>query len=151
MNISWLGLHLGLILLGLAALLTAVTSAMLYLLQSAQLKSKHPGVLFFRLPSLDFLDRVHFAALTWGTLLFTLGILSGVLWARSLSQLGEMLNDKKAILSSAACLLYWGILGLRLSSLRRGHKIAVGTLLVFVLLFVAILSSHSISRYPGKL
>src|SRR3989338_1402445 len=45
---QWLALHLGLILSGLAGLLTAVSSAMMYLLQSAQLKSKHPGKTFFK-------------------------------------------------------------------------------------------------------
>ena len=151
MTFSWLWLHLGLILCGLSGLLTAVTTAMLYLLQSAQLKSKHPGNLFFHLPSLDLLDRIHVAALVWGTLLFSLGILSGVLCARDLKEIGQMLSDKKTILSTAACAMYWGILGLRLSSLRRGHKIAVGTVLVFVLLFVAIISSHNISHISGNL
>ena len=147
---GWLWLHLGLILCGLAGLLTAVSSAMMYLLQSAQLKSKHPGSAFFKLPSLDSLDRVHFSSLVWGTLLFSLGILSGVLWARDLSELSQVFYDKKVILSLATCFMYWGILMLRFSSLRRGQKIAVGTVLVFVLLFVTIVSSHNLSRFSGS-
>ncbi len=143
----WLWLHLGLILSGLAGLLTAVSSAMMYLLQSAQLKSRHPGTFFFKLPSLDSLDRMHFVSLVWGILLFSLGILSGVLWARDLHELGQIFSDKKVALSLATCLLYWGILGLRFSKLRRGQKIAIGTVVVFVLLFVTIVSSHDVSRF----
>ena len=147
---QWLWLHLGLILSGLAGLLTAVSSAMMYLLQSAQLKSKHPGKLFFKLPSLDSLDRVHFISLVWGSLLFSLGILSGILWARNLNELWQVLGDKKVILSFATCLMYWGILFLRFSSLRRGQKIAIGTVLVFILLFVTIVSSHDVSRFASE-
>ena len=47
----------------------------------------------------------------------------------------EVLKDPKVDLSFAACAAYWVILGLRLSSLRRGQKIAGGTVLVFILLF----------------
>ena len=146
----WLWLHLGLILSGLAGLLTAVSSAMMYLLQSAQLKSKHLKNYFFKLPSLDSLDRVHFISLVWGCVLFSLGILSGILWAQNLKELGQWLGDKKVILSLATCLMYWGILFLRFSSLRRGQKIAIGTVFVFILLFVTIVSSHDVSRFAGR-
>ncbi len=146
---NWLWLHLGLILSGLAGLLTAVSSAMMYLLQSSQLKSKHPGAMLFKLPSLDALDRMNFASLVWGTILFSFGILSGILWAHDLQRLGPVLQDKKVILSLATCFMYWCILLLRVSSLRRGHKIAVGTVFVFILLFVTIVSSHDVTRYTG--
>ncbi len=146
----WLLLHLGLILCGLAGLLTAVSSAMMYLLQSAQLKSKNPASTLFKLPSLDSLDRVNFVSLVWGTLLFSLGILSGMLWAHDLSKMGSVFYDKKVILSLATCFMYWGILLVRVSSLRRGHKIAVGTVFIFILLFVTIVSSHDITRYGGR-
>ena len=145
----WLWLHLGLILCGLAGLLTAVSSAMMYLLQSAQLKSRHPNSTFFKLPSLDSLDRLHFSSLVWGTVLFSLGLLSGIFWARDLRELSRAFYDKKVILSVAACLLYWGIVGLRFSSLRRGQKIAAGTVFVFILLFVSLVSSHDMSHFPG--
>ncbi len=145
----WLWFHLGLLLPGLAGLLTSVSSAMLYLLQSAQLKSKHLQKAFFKLPSLDSLDRAHFSSLVWGTVLFSLGILSGILWAKDQMVLAQVLKDKKVILSFATCFMYWGILTLRVSSMRRGQKIAIGTVLVFILLFVTIVSSHEIGRLSG--
>lgn len=146
---GWLWLHLGLILGGLAGLLTAVSSAMMYLLQSAQLKSRRPGGAFFRMPSLDSLDRVHFVSLVWGALLFSLGILSGLLWARDLQRLDQVFYDKKVLFSIATCLMYWSILAMRFSAMRRGQKIAVGTVFVFLLLFVTIVSSHDIARWSG--
>jgi ABC-type uncharacterized transport system permease subunit len=83
------------------------------------------------------------------SLSFKVGILSGILWAKDRMELAQMLQDKKVILSLATCFMYWGILALRVSAMRRGQKIAIGTVLVFVLLFVTIVSSHDISRFSG--
>ena len=139
---AWLWTHLGLILLGLAGIITAILSAALYLWQSRQLKSKHPGPSLMRLPSLDALDRVHFRSLVWGAGLFSMGLLAGVVWASDLRELGALWRDPRAILSLITCLFIWAIVSLRLSPLRRGQKIAAGTLLVFVLLSLTIVSSH---------
>jgi len=49
--------------------------------------------------------------------------------------LHELFKDPKVILSLLTGFFYWMIFGLRLLTLRRGQKIALGTLLVFALLF----------------
>jgi len=145
----WLWLHVGLILVGFAGLLIAVSSALMYLLQSYQIKSKHLGKVFLKLPSLDTLDRVHFRSLSAGIILFSLGILFGISWARDLKEPGGVLRDPKVILSFVTCILYWLVLGFRLSALRRGQKIAFGTLLVFLLLWVTFLSTHQAPTLAG--
>lgn len=137
----WLWLHAGLTVAGFACLMLAVSASLMYLLQSRQLKSKHLGRAFLRLPSLGTLDRLHFGALTMGLALFSLGILMGLLWASQLRELGQAFRDVKVNLSFLTCLLYWVVLGFRLSSMRRGQKIAVGTLIIFALFFATILSS----------
>ena len=76
-----------------------------------------------------------------GVILFSLGILSGLFWASDIKELNGILKDPKVALSFLTCFLYWVIVSLRLSSLRRGQKIALGTLLVFVLLFVTFMSA----------
>jgi ABC-type uncharacterized transport system permease subunit len=146
MTDAWLWTHLGLILLGLAGLAGAVLSAALYLWQSFQLKSKHPGASFMKLPSLDALDRAHFRSLLGGLILFTLGLLAGLVWAGDLRELSGLWRDPRAILSLVTCLLYWAIVSVRLSTLRRGQKIAVSTLIAFSLLFLTLVSSHIV---PG--
>lgn len=138
----WFWVHFGFILAGLAGFVTAVSSAIMYLCQSAQLKSKHPGAIFLKLPSLDTLDRIHFRALSYGVVLFSLGILAGFLWSRGLSGRGSIFHDPKVILSFITCFMYWVIVSLRGSSMRRGHKIASGTLAVFLLLFLTIAISY---------
>jgi len=114
----------------------------MYLLQSYQLKSKHLGNAFLRLPSLNTLERLHFRTLCGGVIFFSLGILTGLFWAQDLRGLGQVFHDPKVILSFTTCFLYWVILGFHLSPLRRGQKIAAGTALVFVLLLLTIVSTH---------
>jgi len=139
---AWLWVHFGFILAGLAGFVAAVSSAIMYLWQASQLKSKHPGQNFLKLPSLDTLDKIHFRSLSWGVILFSLGILTGVIWASGLRELGSLFRDPKVILSFVTCFMYWVIVSLRGSSLRRGHKIAAGTLVVFLLVFLTMASSY---------
>lgn len=138
----WLPAHLGLILAGLVGLVTAVLCATLYLWQSRQLKSKHPGASFMRLPSLDALDRIHVRSLVLGAGIFSLGLFTGVVWAGDLRELSNVWRDPRAMMSLAACGMFWAIISLRLSTLRRGQKIAAGTLIVFLLLFLSIASTY---------
>lgn len=142
----WLWTHFGLILAGLAGLGAAVSSAALYLWQSRQLKSKHPGPSLMKLPSLDALDKVHVRSLLAGAGLFSLGLFTGVVWAGDLRELSGVFRDPRAVLSLVTCLMIWAIVSLRLSALQRGQKIAAGTLIVFFLLSLTIVSSYIV---PG--
>ena len=140
---AWLlRIHLTLIALGFLSLVAAVLCAAMYLAQSWQLKSKHIGSMFLRLPSLAALDRAHFITLGWGVMLFSAGILGGFFSAKNRVELAAVLKDPKVTLSLTACLIYWVILSLRLLELKRGQKIAVGTLLTFALLFAVMGGMH---------
>lgn len=137
-------LHAGLIWAAVGAMVLAALSAGVYLVQSSQLKSKHPGKIFLTLPSLDRLDRTHIQALTTGFLLFLAGILSGLLWAERKESLREVLKDPRVILSFLTCALYGVVLAFRASALSRGQKIAAGTVLIFFLLLATLFISHNI-------
>lgn len=133
---SWkVDLHLVFIFLGLMSFFVAVSAAALYLFQSSQLKSKHPGKLFLRLPSLDKLDRFHWEWLLGGVILFTIGIVTGLHSSNDPAVMHAVLRDPKVIFSIVACVLYWAILCFRLLAMGRGQKIAVSTVIVFALLF----------------
>ena len=138
----WLWLHIGLIFTGLASIAVSVSSAVMYLLQSAQLKSKHLGKIFLALPSIDALDRLHFRSLIWGVILFSLGILSGLFWAGVVQESKDVFKDPQVILSFLVCATYWVVLSLRLSALRRGQKIAYSTVLIFSVLCIALVTSY---------
>lgn len=77
----WLWVHVTLNLVGLAALVLNFAGALMYLLQEHELKAKRPGVLYYRLPALDTLDRLTFRALTVGFPFLTAGILLGMVSA----------------------------------------------------------------------
>ena len=139
---GWLWLHISFILTGFSSLIIAVSSAFMYLLQSSQLKSKHLGKIFLKLPSLNSLDKLHFTSLAWGVILFSLGMLMGLLWAKNTNELKQVLKDPTVVLSFLTCLMYWVILSFRFSTLRRGQKIAISTVLVFGLLFLTLLTSN---------
>jgi ABC-type uncharacterized transport system permease subunit len=147
---GWLGAHIGFMTAGFAALALAAAAALMYLLQSSQLKSKHLGKAFLKLPSLGALDRLHFRSLCLGVIFFSAGILTGVFWASDLKELPQLVKDPKVLLSFFTAFLYWVILAFRLSSLRRGQKIAACTVLVLVFLLVTLMSSHYLPAGVGK-
>lgn len=138
---GWLWLHTGLILSGFTFFILSVSSALMYLLQSRSLKSKHLGNVFLKLPPLPALDRLHFVSLSAGVILFSLGIVTGFIWATELREVGQILKDPKVTLSFLTCVMYWVVLSLRLSALKRGQKIAMGTVFIFIFLFVTLMSS----------
>ena len=78
---GWLYVHTTLAFLGDAFFVIAFAGGVLYLVQERQLKSRHTGAFFRRLPSLDLLDRVNYRSLTFGFPLLTLGIITGAIWA----------------------------------------------------------------------
>ncbi len=100
---NWLWIHIALLVTGLMCLLMAVVSALMYLLQSAQIKSKHLGNVFLKLPALDVLDRLHFYYLSAGVIIFTLGLVSGMFWARDLKRFDQIFKDPLAVLSFITC------------------------------------------------
>jgi ABC-type uncharacterized transport system permease subunit len=78
----WLITHVGLAILGYAAFALTFCGGLMYLLQDNYLKSKQPGGLSARLPSLEMLDRLNFWALAFGVPLLTQGIITGAIWAK---------------------------------------------------------------------
>jgi cytochrome c-type biogenesis protein CcsB len=80
---GWLGVHTSFAVLGDSAFAFAFIVSIMYLIQERQLKAKHLGAIFHRLPSLDIMDTLGYKALTFGWPLFTLGMITGSIWANS--------------------------------------------------------------------
>ena len=74
-------LHASCAFIGYASFAFAFCMATMYLIQERQLKSKHPGALYFRLPSLDILERLSNTCITIGFPLLTIAVISGIFWA----------------------------------------------------------------------
>jgi cytochrome c-type biogenesis protein CcsB len=135
----WLGIHIFLAVLGYAALALTFCAGVMYLIQERQLKSKHPGTLYHRLPSLNVLDELNARALFLGFPLLTQGIITGSVWAKYVR--GSYLNWS---LTSVPLLFAWAIyavlVGGRYTLGWQGKKAATaavaGFLVVLALYFV---------------
>lgn len=137
---AWLGwirpLHIAVALGGLALFALGFLISTLYLLLQRELKTKRPGAMFRRLPSLAHLDRMTQRVVTWGFVLLSLTILTGALFPAASASLTLRLLTKEAM-----GLLAWGltatILLLRQTLGWRGRRVALATMMGFFCLAVA--------------
>jgi cytochrome c-type biogenesis protein CcsB len=132
---GWLGVHTSLAVLGDSAFAFAFIVSVMYLVQERQLKAKHLGALYHRLPSLDIMDTLGYKALTLGWPLFTLGMISGSIWANS--AWGSYWSwDPKETWSLITWVIYLVLLHLRTIGWR-GKKMAFLSIVGFVFVLVS--------------
>jgi cytochrome c-type biogenesis protein CcsB len=138
---AWLGVHTSLAMLGDAAFAFSFIVSIMYLLQERQLKHKRLGTIFHRLPPLDVMDTIGYRALSIGWPLFTLGMITGSIWAES--AWGSYWSwDPKETWSLIVWLVYLVLLHLRTIGWR-GRKMAYFSIAGF--LFV-LASFYVVSR-----
>ena len=127
-----LWVHIALAVLGNAAFALTFCTGVMYLLQERQLKSRHPGMIHFRLPSLELLDDIGVKSLLFGFPLLTLALISGAAWAEHTR--GSFLNlFGREVWSVLSWLIYGGLLYARLSVGWRGRKAAILAIIGFCL------------------
>jgi cytochrome c-type biogenesis protein CcsB len=132
---GWLGVHTSFAVLGDSAFAFAFIISVMYLIQERQLKAKHFGAIFHRLPSLDIMDTLGYKALTFGWPLFTLGMITGSIWANS--AWGTYWSwDPKETWSLITWTIYLGLLHLRTIGWR-GRKMALLSILGFMFVLVS--------------
>lgn len=141
-------LHVGAAALGTAALALAFGLALLYLASERQLKSKRPGRLFARLPSLELIDRAGYRLAVWGFIFLSLAIATGSLASRAATGSSLPLAPKEgfAILAWA---LFAALIQARLVAGWRGRRVALLVVAGFVLLlgtYVGLLSATPPAR-----
>lgn len=84
----WFWVHVASLLFAYASFALAGVLGLTYMLQFKEIKKKHLGYLYRRLPSLQILDAMNSRAVTIGWIFLTLGVVVGILWtsqARALS------------------------------------------------------------------
>ena len=109
----WFWVHVSSLLFAYASFALAGVLGVTYMLQFKEIKKKHLGYFYTRLPSLHVLDAMNSRAVAVGWLFLTIGVVVGVVWtaqARALapgnSNLQAMsLNDPKILIA----LLTWGV------------------------------------------
>jgi cytochrome c-type biogenesis protein CcsB len=126
----WLYFHTTFAFLGDAAFVITFAGGVMYLIQERQLKRKSPGLFYYRLPSLEVLDRLNYHSLTIGFSLLTIGIITGAVWAEA--AWGSYWQwDPKETWSLITWFIYAALLHTRLTVGWRGRKAAYLAILGF--------------------
>src|SRR5213075_3042051 len=125
--------HVGAAALGTAVLALAFGLAILYLASEKQVKSKRPGRLFARLPSLDLLDRAGYRLAVWGFVFLSLTIATGSFVSRA-STGSPMPMEPKEGFAILAWALFASLIQARLVAGWRGRRVAMLVVAGFVLL-----------------
>lgn len=129
----WLTVHVSLCFIGYAFFLLAFCFAIFYLWQESEVKSRKPGIFFFRLPSLGLLDKLGYMAVGSGFVFLTAGIFTGSVWAYQ--SWGSFWNwGPKETWTLAMWLVYLFYLHGRLMAGWRGRKSAWLAIAGFVMM-----------------
>jgi cytochrome c-type biogenesis protein CcsB len=129
----WLTFHVATIFLGNGLFAITFVAAIMYLIQERQIKQKHFGSFYSRLPSLATLDSINHYALIWGFPFLTLGMITGSIYAQV--ALGSYWQwDPKEVWSLVTWLFYAALLHERLTVGWRGRRAAVMSIVCFCIL-----------------
>jgi cytochrome c-type biogenesis protein CcsB len=135
-----LWVHVALAVLGNAAFALTFGAGLMYLLQERQLKSRHPGRMHFRLPSLELLDGVSLRSLLVGFPLLTLALITGFMWAGQTRRVLFPLYGREAWSILSWC-IFAGLLAARLSAGWRGRKAAILAIIGFCLVLFTLVGT----------
>ena len=154
----WFWVHVSSLLFAYASFGLAGVLGLTYVLQFKEIKKKHLGYFYTRLPSLQILDRMNSRATVTGWAFLTLGLIVGVVWTFEAKELAPAnsnlqnidLYDPKVLFAVLAWALYsfavlargtMGWTGRRAAWLSAVGFVVVQLNLVFVSYFVE--SSHT--------
>lgn len=127
----WLPVHAATTLFADAFLALACIGGIMYLLQEREIKKKRFGLFYSRLPSLEALDKLNQHCLSVGFPLFTLGLITGSLWAKQ--AWGVYWHwDPKETWSLVTWFLYAALLHQRFTVGWRGRRVAILSIIAFL-------------------
>jgi cytochrome c-type biogenesis protein CcsB len=130
---GWIYIHIPLMILSVASLTISFLTAIMYLIQEKQLKSKKPSFFLDRLPSLEAADAISYKSLWLGFFLLTLGMVTGMIWSKYLRHV-YWNWDSKEIWAVITWALYAILLHGRMLSAWRGRKAAYLAIVGFLLI-----------------
>lgn len=127
----YFALHIFTAFFAYASFALSFAAGILYLIQYRELKRKHAGKFYRKLPSLEELERLIYQPLLWGGPLLLIALAIGFVWSKS--AYGEFwIFDPKTIATGVTVVFYFAILYLHYVSSLRGKQIALLSLLAFV-------------------
>jgi ABC-type uncharacterized transport system permease subunit len=138
----WGAVHGVALLVGTLAVMVGFVAGLMYLMQAHRLKRKLPPMAGFRLPSLEWLEKVNSRVIILSVLMVGIGFLAGII----LNVLGHPgateLPWSDPVIWSSALMLAWLVAAALFNAVyrpsRRGRKVAYLTVVSFVFLVVAL-------------
>jgi ABC-type transport system involved in cytochrome c biogenesis permease subunit len=109
------GIHVSSLLFAYASFALACVIGITYVLLFKEIKTKHLGVFYARLPSLQVLDQMNQRAIVVGWVFLTIGLVAGVLFASETQTLALSLEDPKIVVA----LICWAVYSFELFAARR--------------------------------
>lgn len=134
----FLALHGSLAFIGFALFSVAVCASTMYIVQERQLKTKHQGRIFYKLPSLEVLDRLSYKCISIGFPIYTISVILGMIWAVSTRASATDWRFQE-IWWFFIWLAYAILLQARVTAGWRGKRAAYVTITVFVLACIPLL------------
>ncbi len=139
----WFPFHVGFAYIGDVLLGISACFAVMYLIQEKQLKRKKIGTLFYRLPSLEILDRLSYRCISIGFPFLTLGILTGSIWLNTVQGGYIDWKDGRQTATLLTWFLYAALLHGRLTAGWRGRRVAWMNIIGFLVILITFLQlSH---------
>lgn len=140
-----LRMHIAIALVGMAAFAVAAGVGVMYLLMERQVKGKRFGLLFSRLPSLEFLDTLNRRLVVVGFIALSITLATGAFFIAGSSQGLTWMMDAKVVATVVAWGLFAGLAAARVFVGWRGRRVALLTMAGFGLVLVSFLSSYNFS------
>jgi ABC-type transport system involved in cytochrome c biogenesis permease subunit len=130
------GIHVSSLLFAYASFALAFVIGLTYMLLFKEIKTKHLGVFFARLPSLQVLDQMNQRAIVVGWVFLTIGLIAGVEFAAQAQVPAMSLQDPKIFVA----LVCWAVYSFELFAARRigwgGKRTAYLSALGFVIVLL---------------
>ncbi|HEU4632094.1 MAG TPA: cytochrome c biogenesis protein CcsA [Gemmatimonadaceae bacterium] len=143
---AWLGAHIAMSFIGIAAYATAAAAGAMYLLEHHELKSRRFGALFRLFPPLQTLDRVNYLASVGGWLGLTVGVALATAYAVTYHQF----EWPKIVWSVAAWLALSAIAVGRVLGGVQARRAALLSSVSFVGVVVLYLAARAVAATPGR-
>ena len=141
----WLGLHVCTAFFAYALCTLAGMLAIAYVLQDNNLKNKHFGAAFHRLPPLETLDHLMSREIGAAFLMLTISLVFGAHLVRLSGGGNEWLKDPKIIATVATWGVYAVLMHMRTRSDRHGRGMAFITIIGLVFVLFSFIGVHIIS------
>ena len=142
----WLALHIVTAFVGYGFLTIISALAVAYLIQDRNLKRKHLGAVFLRLPPLETLDHLMHSLIGFAFLMFSCAIVVGIALTHILGWGARWLTDPKIACTAAAWLAYAALFHMQRGADQHGRRVAWVAVLGFVCALFAFLGVHLVAQ-----